>query len=960
MRHGQNPAQPRAVSPAVNGWNAEFLDAEYARFKADPGSVSPDLAAFFQGFDLALGGSALRADVGGVAATSGDTTFQRSVDSLVTAYRTRAHLAAKLDPFDRERTRPPELSLAYHGLSDADLDRPANSGVSGLAPGATLRQTIEYLEATYCSTIGVEFMHINNAEERAWFRERFERVKGRTEFSREHKLAILNHLAASQAFETFVGIKYGQGMKWFSLEGGTSTIPTLEMAIEHLTDLNAEEVVLGMAHRGRVNVLNTVMGKTYEQLFTEFEDNWDHGYLDGGGDVKYHRGYSITRKLANGKSVRMAMASNPSHLEAVNPVVLGRTRAKQRLRNDTQRTRVVPMLLHGDGAVIGQGVVWECLNMSQIEGYTVGGCIHLVINNLIAFTTLPEDDRSTPYPTDITKGIECPVFHVNGEDPEACAFVARLAAAYRQQFKKDVFIDLWCYRKYGHNESDEQSYTQPILASLIKAKTPTAQTYAAKLIKEGVLTQQDFDAKNEALKATLEKALASARREPTVPVIDPGNDRWKGITGDYSHTPAKTGVSMQVLTEVCNALGRVPETFNLNPKLKKLLTERAELPKNGMVSHADAELLAFGTLLLEGTPVRLSGQDCRRGTFSQRHAVFRDFSSSQPYVPLNNMREVANPGEWKDGKQARFCVYDSPLSEFSVLGFDYGYSLADPNMLVLWEAQFGDFDNGAQVIIDQFIASSEIKWNRWSGLVMLLPHGYEGAGPEHSSARIERFLSLCGDDNMQVCNPTTAAQHFHMLRRQVKRNFRKPLIVAAPKKYLRTPTSHIDEFTTGTFREVLDDPAFDAKNGLDRSRVTRVIICSGKVFHELSERRKATGRTDVAILRLEQLYPFHTQMVKETLAKYPKKAEVVYVQEEPRNAGAYLFVADQFKTELGIDLPYIGRDTSATPAVGSKKADYIQQEAVIAAAIGPSKKADAPAEKVPAPAKPQVAEPARR
>jgi 2-oxoglutarate dehydrogenase E1 component len=959
--NGQTTSTPRAVAPGVNSWSAEYLDAQYAQFRADPSSVPADLAAFFQGFDLAL-------STGGGAAGGGDTNFQRSVDSLVAAYRARGHLASKLDPFGRERARPPELALEYHGLKESDLSRPANADVSGLGAGATLRQVIEHLELTYCSTIAVEYMHISSSQERAWFRENFEKLRGRVELSNQHKVAIYDQIAQSQTFESFVGVRYGPSYKWFSLEGSTSLIPMVETAIEHATNLGVEEVVLGMPHRGRVNVLNTVLGKTFEQIFTEFEDNWDQGYLDGGGDVKYHRGYSIRRTLANGKTVRLAMASNPSHLESVDPVVLGRTRAKQRLRHDTERRRVIPLLLHGDGAVAGQGMVFETLNMSQLEGYTVGGTVHIVVNNLIAFTTLPEDDRSTTYCTDVAKGIEAPIFHVNGEDPEACAMVARLAMEYRQQFRKEVFVDLWCYRKYGHNEGDEQSFTQPNLAALIKARKPTLDGYGAKLVREGVLTEQDIKVKIDRWMDVLDKAQAKAKKEPQIPVIDPGNDRWKGVNGDYSHAPAKTAVSMQALTEVCNALGRVPDGFNLNPKLKKLLAERAELPKNGMVSHADAELLAIGTLLLEACPVRLSGQDSRRGTFSHRHAVLRDFDTGAPYVPLNNMREMGDPGtdhepgsKGADGRarQAKFCIYDSPLSEVSVLGYDYGYSLADPNMLVMWEAQFGDFANGAQAIIDQYIASSEIKWNRWSALVLLLPHGYEAAGPEHSSCRLERFLLLCGDDNMQVVNTTTAAQTFHVLRRQVKRNFRKPLIFATPKKYLRVATSHIDEFTTGHFREMLDDPAFDAKGGFDRKGVSRVIICSGKVFYELNERRKATGRTDVAILRLEQLYPFNTEMVREVLARYPKKAEVVWVQEEPRNAGAYLYAFDTFRTELGIELPYIGRETSATPAVGSKKADLIQQDGVITAAIGSAKKNDAAAEKVPPPSK-QVVEPARR
>ncbi len=966
--HAPSTTGSRSVAPSVNAWNAEFLDAQYASFKADPASVPEDTAAFFRGFDLALSGA-------GAADGGGDTRFQRGVDGLVGAYRSRAHLASKLDPFGRERARPDELTLAHHGLSDADLDRPANAQVSGLPAGATLREAIAYLEATYSGSIGVEFMHLNNGAERAWFRDNFERARGRMSFSTQQKLAILDNLSQSQAFESFVGIRYGKTFKWFSLEGSTSLIPLLENLIEQGTELGIEEVVLGMPHRGRVNVLGAVMGKTFEQIFTEFEDNWEEGYVDGGGDVKYHRGYSINRTLPNGKQVHLAMASNPSHLESVDPVVLGRARATQRLRGDTERRRVAPLLLHGDGAVAGQGMVFETLNMSQLEGYTVGGTIHVVVNNLIAFTTLPEDDRSTTYCTDVAKGIEAPIFHVNGEDPEACAAVARLAMSYRQQFRKDVFIDLWCYRQYGHNEGDEQSYTQPQLAALIeeRRKTPTVSLYAESLVKEGVLTAEDAAAKAANWKATLDTAHAAAKKQATMPVVKPGAERWEGLGNKYSFEPTKTAASREQLAEVCKAMGTVPADFNLNPKLTKPLAERAGLINGGMVCHADAEMLAVGTLLLDGVSVRLSGQDCRRGTFSQRHAVLRDTATGVAYTPLNNMREVGEPGTrhalgtvGPDGspRQARYCIYDSPLSEVSVLGFDYGYSLADPSMLVMWEAQFGDFHNGAQVIIDQYIAAGEIKWSRWSGLVMLLPHGYEGQGPEHSSTRIERFLQLCGDNNMEVVNPTTAAQTFHMLRRQMMRGFRKPLIVATPKSRLRTPTSPIEDLMTGGFQEMLDDPAFTAKGGLDRKGVKRIIICSGKVFFDLADRRQAVQRGDVAILRLEQLYPFHTDMVKDILAQYPKDAERVYVQEEPRNAGAYLYAQDVFRTKLGIDLAYIGRETSATPAVGSKKADHIQQDAVITAAIGANPGADKAHREVAAPAKPTSSpkspQPARR
>ncbi|MBS0198225.1 MAG: 2-oxoglutarate dehydrogenase E1 component [Planctomycetes bacterium] len=956
-----NPASPgqqspRAITPSVNGWHGDFLESEYQRFKADPSAVNADTRAFFQGFDLAISG------VSHTPAEGTASPFQAAVDDLINTYREIGHLAAKLDPFGRERARPAALSLAAHGLSEADLPRLAQSGLTGLGESATLADVVSHLEQTYCRSIGIEFMHIPSAEERQWFLQKFEHTRGAQPLSRVERVWVLDQLARAEVFEAFLAKRYGSE-KRFSLEGGTSFIPLCNAIVDRASELGVDEMVLGMAHRGRLNGLINIMGKTYEQVFTEFEDNWEAGFADGGGDVKYHRGYSNRRQLANGKIVLLSMASNPSHLESVNAVCLGRCRAKQRLYNDKNRTRVLPLLVHGDGALPGQGVVAETLNMSQLEGYKVGGAIHVVINNLVAFTTAPEDDRSTHYCTDIAKFIDAPVLHVNGEDPEACVTAARLAIEYRQAFKKDIFIDMYCYRKYGHNEGDEQSFTQPILASLIKSRPTTLALYTERLLAEKIIEAAEAKAITDRLDAALDSAQSIAKKEPQVPTIDPGNARWKGMTHEFSFEPVKTGVSMAMLEEVCKALGSAPEGFAVNPKLKGLLDERATLTVKGEVNHANGELLAIGTLLLEGTPVRLTGQDCRRGTFTQRHAVIRDVNTGQPYVALNEMREQMDPSgpldqKSDDGrtKQARFCVYDSPLSEFSVMGFDYGYSMAYPNMLVMWEAQFGDFANGAQVMIDQYIASSEIKWNRWSGLVLLLPHGYEGAGPEHSSCRLERFLMLCADENIQVIYPTTGAQIFHALRRQLKRNFRKPLIVATPKSMLRTPTAKVEELVNGAFQEVIDDPAFP--KDADVKSVKRVCFCSGKVYYELAERRRLLNRKDIAIVRLEQLYPFHEQAIKAVNERYPKAADRVYVQEEPRNAGCYLFVADQFRERLGINLPYIGRHASATPAVGSKKADKHQQEDVISQAIGPKPKEAKDADKKPAPeAKPQTAKP---
>ncbi len=932
---------PRAILPAINGWNAEYLEAEYQRFRTDPSSVSPDLASFFHGFDLAsatpLAGTASAGRPALTAADDSTARFQSAVDNLIEAYRQVGHMVAKLDPFGRPRRRPPELALSYHGLSESDLARTVHTGDLSLPDSATLGAVVQMLEETYCGSIGFEVMHVESEEERRWLLDRIEKTRGRIPLTRDQKRHILEQLLRAEEFENFLQRRYAD-QKRFSLEGSESTIPLLDHMVAAAAELGVEEIVLGMAHRGRLNVLNQVLGKTYEQIFTEFEDN--EGSNDG-GDVKYHRGYSGTRTTPSGKVVHLALASNPSHLESVNAVVAGRCRAKQRLRGDSDRLRVIPVLIHGDGALPAQGVVAEVLNMSYLDGYTVGGTIHAVINNLVAFTTSPEDGRSTPYCTDVGKMIAAPVLHVNGEDPEAVIATAQIAVEYRQKFKRDVFVDLYCYRKYGHNEQDEATFTQPQLYGLIRKKASVLKVYAERLLAEGAITEQDMDEVRRRLDEALNQAQAAAQKTPYDPTIDPGGDRWRGVTGEYSHTPVETGVPMSVLEEVCNALGRVPDGFNLHPKLKGLLSARAGLPKTKAVSYADCESLAYGTLLLEGTAVRLSGQDCRRGTFSHRHGALRDQVSGEPYIPLNHMREVGRPGTDApprsvavDGRtrQALCCIHDSPISEYSIMGFEYGYSLADPDMLVLWEGQFGDFYNGAQIMVDQYLAAGEIKWHRWSGLVLLLPHGYEGAGPEHSSCRIERFLLLCANDNMQVVYPSTGPQMFHLLRRQVRRNFRKPLIIATPKSMLRTATGTIDELVSGRFQEVIDDPKFA---GADTKGVKRVMLCSGKIYFELAERRDKTGRADTAIVRVEQLYPMHSSMLKEIIARYPKGAELVWCQEEPRNAGAFLYMDDVLRNQLGYPkLTYIGRDASATPAVGSKHAHKDQQEAVLAAAIG--------------------------
>lgn len=908
-------SSPHALPSSVNAWSAEYIDAQYAQYRADPGSVAPDLRAFFMGFEL--GSERAPAEsAGGVGATRGGQgpTFDRAVGALIENYRSLGHRVARIDPFGVPRERPAELTLAHYALSDADLDRPVN--------GQSLRQLIETYERIYCGTIGVEFEHCETTDEREWFVERFERTREGAELTADDKKRVLEFLTASETFERFLSKRY-QGKKRFSLEGGETTIPLLKFLTERAGTTGTRDIVVAMAHRGRLNVLWNYLHKETEQLITEFEDSWVEGRDLTGGDVKYHRGYSGDQAMPDGTYVHLSMLNNPSHLESVNAVALGKCRAKQDSLGGgpSAQDLVLPLLIHGDGAVGGQGVVAEALNMASVEGYTVGGTIHLVINNQVAFTTDPADGRSTGYCTDVAKMVDAPVLHVNADDPEACVWAARLAVDYRRRFRKDVFIDLVCYRKWGHNEQDEPRYTQPGLYAMVDKHPGTRAVYATKLIDAGVITSADADAMVERVYGALDLSQASAKASPRNPVPPPGKGSWAGYVGAYSFDSPKTAISAQLLKDVCAALGRVPEGFSVHPKLRGLLESRANLPATKKLNHADGEVLAFASLVAEGLSVRLSGQDCRRGTFTQRHAVLRDEKTGARYTPMNHVypdqRGVAN-------------IWDSPLSEYSVMGFDYGYSRGSPKTLVCWEGQFGDFANTAQVVIDQYLASSESKWDRWAGLVLLMPHGYEGQGPEHSSARLERFLQLCADDNMEVVYPSTGAQTFHLLRRQALRNFRKPLIVMTPKKFLRTETATVDELVEGGFQHLIDDPSAP-----DVKSVTRVVYCSGKIYHELNDRRGVSGRKDVALVRVEQLYPFHEELARRIDARYPKSAERVWVQEEPRNMGAYLYIADVFRERLGIELAYIGRKSSATPATGSEKQHVKEQDKILSAAIGP-------------------------
>ena len=940
------------------GSNGTFIAELYSRYLDDPTSVDESWRSFFadlaeeapsvlkelegpawgreRSHVIANGHTATGAGNGhaaGVIEAPGIGTHQATLDALraltlIRAYRVRGHLIADLDPLGLARqTEHPDLDPATYGFTEADYDRPIFvNGVLGFQI-ATLRQILDALKATYCGHVGIEYMHMQELEQRQWIQARIEVPRNQTEFTREGKRAILERLMVAEQLERFLDRRY-TGTKRFGLEGAESLIPALEQVIKRGGQLGMKELVLGMPHRGRLNVLANMMGKPFAALFSEFQGNpANPADVQGSGDVKYHLGTSTDREF-NGTSVHLSLTANPSHLEAVNPVVLGKVRAKQSQRGDTNRDEVVGLLMHGDAAFAGQGLVPESLELSELKGYRTGGTIHVIVNNQIGFTTSPSFARSSPYPSDVAKIVQAPIFHVNGDDPEAVVHVARIATEFRQRFKKDVVIDIFCYRRHGHNETDEPAFTQPIMYRTIAEHPTTRQIYAQRLAEEGVITEAEAEAMVNDFLAHLDSQYEAAKNyKPNK--ADWLEGAWSGLevaSGDLRR--GETAVSMETLKQVGNALTTVPQNFNLNRKIARQLEAKKKAFEAGEgIDWSTGEALAFGTLCAEGTFVRLSGQDSGRGTFSQRHAVLVDQETEERYIPLNNVREA----------QAQFEVIDSPLSESAVLGFEYGYSLAEPHALVLWEAQFGDFVNGAQVIIDQFISSGEAKWLRMSGLVLLLPHGYEGQGPEHSSARLERFLQLCGEDNLQVCNLTTAANYFHVLRRQVRRNFRKPLVITTPKSLLRSPeaASKLVEMGPGTyFRRTIDetDPLVDAP------KVKRVVLCSGKVYYDLRHARRERKIDDVAIVRLEQLHPFPAKALAESVGLY-KNADVVWCQEEPQNMGAWTFVdrrIEQVLTELGGKAKraqYAGRPEAAATATGLLKRHNAEQAKLVDEAL---------------------------
>jgi 2-oxoglutarate dehydrogenase E1 component len=852
---------------------------------------------------------------------------------MVRAYRVRGHLLANLDPLGIEINSPhPELDPASYGFSEADMEREIFLDGSLGIKKAKLREIIAILRQTYCGNIGVEFMHIQHPEQKAWIQKRFEQDHGRFGFSGEEKKAIWNTLVEVEAFEQFVQIKY-TGTKRFSAQGADALLPGLEAVISTAAKGGVKEIIIGMPHRGRMNVLTTTMGKPYAELLSIFQGNMDFpDWVTSSGDVKYHLGTSSDRETPYGK-IHLSLLANPSHLEAVNPVVAGKVRAKLDIRGDTEeKDSVLGIMLHGDAAFSGQGSVPEVLALSELRGYRTGGTVHIVVNNQIGFTTSPKYSRFTPYPTDVAKAVQAPIFHVNGDDPEAVTYVCRLAAEFRQTFKRDAVIDIFCYRKYGHNESDEPAYTQPIMYREIAKKPLPAKIYSDRLVAEGVLAQKDVEEKFTQYRAFFESEYEAAK------TFKPNKADWlegqwagfekpdlKKLGGE--HPNGDTGVEQEKLKAIGFALAKHPENIKVNSKiLRQLDAKKAMMEKGSGIDWAMGEALAYGSLLAEDNGVRLSGQDSGRGTFSHRHSVLVDQETEERYIPLNHLGMP----------QKCYEVIDSSLSEFAILGFEYGYSLGQPNYLTLWEAQFGDFANGAQVIVDQFVSSAESKWLRMSGLVMLLPHGYEGQGPEHSSARLERYLQLCAEDNMQVVNCTTPANFFHALRRQLRRNFRKPLIVMTPKSLLRhkLAVSNLAEFDKGThFKRIIPDSGKLVKD----DKVRRVIITSGKVYYDLFESRAEQEIEDIAIIRMEQYYPFPEHELTAELKRY-KNAEFIWCQEEPKNMGAWSFVSPRIDDVLetigrNIRVRYTGRPEAASPAAGYLKIHEKEQKALVEQAL---------------------------
>jgi 2-oxoglutarate dehydrogenase E1 component len=915
---------------AASAENGPQLEALYAQWKHDPASVDAQTASFFSGFELgcqqppkrsaapaatqSLAGKVSSAVSAG--AVSVDHGHQSRVDALVSAYRRLGHQAAKIDPLNLLKRSVPEIALEYVKLSEKDLNQEFEIWWAGELTLMPLSEIIQLLQETYCGTVGIEYMHIENYAIRRWLRDRIEQGRLRKDtLPNAEKKRVLAHLLEGELFEKFIHTRY-VGQKRFSLEGGETIIPVLDKIVEECPRHGVEQIVMGMAHRGRLNVLANILGKDYEFIFNEFGENYVPNSEQGDGDVKYHMGFDSIVTTSTGSKVGISLAPNPSHLETVSPVVEGKARAWQRRLNDTkERRKVLPVLIHGDASFAGQGVVAETLNLSQLEGYKTGGTIHLIINNQIGFTTSPGDGASSQYCTSVVKMLGSPIFHVNGDDPVAAVATIQLAFEFRQQFQRDVVVDIYCYRRHGHNEGDEPRFTQPLMYSAIEDHPPISDIYFGHLVKFGDITPDEV----RAFRTTFEQRLNDAVQKSKVADKAIVPSIRKPLACPEILDPVETGVPEKKLKEIGYAITKEPANFELNSKIKRFLSQRRDMVDGKTpVDWSTAEALAFGSLLEGGCPVRLSGQDSRRGTFSQRHSVLYDAKTRERYKPFNNIKEG----------QATFCVYNSQLSEYAVLGFDYGYNLDFPDMLVLWEAQFGDFANGAQLMIDQYIVCSETKWGETSSIVLLLPHGMHGQGPEHSSARLERYLQACAEDNIQVAFPSTPASYFHILRRQGLRKIKKPLILMTPKGLLRDPrcTSPVAEFETGRFEEILPDPSAP-------KTAKRVILCTGKVYFDLAEHRKTNKIDDTAIIRVEQLYPLHEKKLAAIVGAYAKAEKFVWCQEESQNMGAWTFMEPRLRKVFGRDFLYAGRDASASTATGSHAIHDLEQRELVTQAF---------------------------
>ena len=897
--------------------NSAYIDSLYHSYKEDPDSIDFGWQKFFEGFDFGRGSEA-----GVVSAETPDHFLKEiKVLNLINGYRQRGHLFTKTNPVRERRAYFPGKELITFGLDDSDLETVFNAGVEvGIGP-AKLKDILALVEQTYCQSIGVEYKYVRNPEKLKWFELRMESERNTPNFGIETKKRILAKLNEAVVFENFLGTKF-LGQKRFSLEGAEAVIPALDSVIQKGAELGIEEFVIGMAHRGRLNVLANIMHKTYKDIFSEFEGKGFDVNTPFGGDVKYHMGYSTDVKTDSGKNVHLSLCPNPSHLETVDSVVQGMVRSKIDFKYEGDYDRIAPILIHGDASLAGQGITYEVLQMAKLDGYKTGGSIHLVINNQVGFTTNYKDARSSTYCTDLAKVTLSPVFHVNGDDVEAIVYAINMAVEYRQKYHNDVFIDILCYRRYGHNEADEPKFTQPLLYKAIETHANPREIYNQKLLEQGTVDANLAKEMEKDFRALLQERLNEAKEDQTYSAVHQiFGGSWKGLKlakpGAIS-IPVNTKVSSKVMLTLAKAISTLPANKKFFKKIEKLFDERRKMSDTKVFDWAMGELLAYGTLLQEGFRIRISGQDVERGTFSHRHAVLTLEDSEEEYIPLAQL----------NNDSAKFEIYNSHLSEYGVLGFEYGYALANPMALTIWEAQFGDFVNGAQIIIDQFITSAETKWQRSNGLVMLLPHGFEGQGPEHSSGRIERFMEACADDNIQVVNCTTPANFFHVLRRQLKRNFRKPLVVFTPKSLLRSAqcVSRLEEFTDGKFNEVIDDHFVKAAD------VKRVLLCSGKVYYDLLDKQQTDKRKDVAVVRLEQLYPIPYEQLEAIQSKYKKATEFIWVQEEPENMGAWPYISRKFRNS-SLNLELISRQESSSTATGYAKQHIAQQLNIVASAF---------------------------